>query len=364
MRKVYGILGVTAAVSLQLSMFAGAADSVLPPDIRAKVSGKVVLYDVGGGALTKAREETVVKNFIAETGVTFKSDYNGVMMKFFAAMESGTEIPWSVIEFSTKGEFLKARDAGYLERLDPSVVDVSKVKEGSYDEYGIDFGRYGIVLTYNTEKFSGDNAPKSIADIYDLDKFPGKRCLFKYPQFGGVLESALIADGMPREKLYPLDLDRAFAKLDKIKSEIVWWSAGDDSVRLIANGECSMGIAWSGRVFAAVKNDKAPLAIEWQDSLYTSGVYAVPKGAPNPTGGQAFIAQVVGDVEAEKGFVAILPYPTNLVAMENVDLGPELAPWLPAGANAGKAFEENAEYYGKFNTKVVDRFNRWVVQNP
>lgn len=336
---------------------------VLPQGVRARATGQVVMYDSSGGATTRARTATVDKNFTAETGVSVRMDFNSDVTKFFAAMENGGSIPWSMVEFPTKGDFLRARDAGYLVKLDPSIVDLAKVEPGAHDEYGIDVMRYGIVLTYNTEKFSGDAAPKRMSDLFDVKRFPGKRCLFKYPQFGGVLESALLASGVPRDKLYPLDLDKAFAELDKIKSDILWWSNGDEAIRLLSSGDCSIGIAWSGRVFSAAKNDKAPLALVWQDSLYSQAVYAIPKGAPNAAGGQVMLAHFIADLPGQKDLVAQITYATPLIALTVADYGPELAPWIVAGDNARKAIEENASYYSKNLPQIVDRFNRWVAQN-
>ncbi|MFX7784760.1 extracellular solute-binding protein, partial [Acinetobacter baumannii] len=66
------------------------------------------------------------------------------------------------------------------------------------------------------------------------------------------LEAALIADGVPMDQLYPLDLDRAFKKLDQIKSHIsLWWTTGAQSVDVIASGEVDMGVAWDSRVSAS-----------------------------------------------------------------------------------------------------------------
>jgi putative spermidine/putrescine transport system substrate-binding protein len=202
-----------------------------------------------------------------------------------------------------------------------------------------------------------------MGDLYDTQKFPGKRCMFKYPQYGAVLESALIADGVERDKLYPLDLDKAFAKLDTIKSDILWWSNGDDAIRLLSSGECSIGIAWSGRVFNAAKKDKAPIAMVWQDSLYSSSVYAVPKGAPNPVAGQAMIAHFIGDVEGQVALVKELTYTTGLAALSPADYGDEVAPFIVAGENEKKAILEDAAYYAKNISEVADRFNRWVATN-
>ena len=355
-------MACAAALYLPAAGFGFTAD-VLPADVKAKVSGELVWHDASGGATTRAREETVIKDFAAETGVSVKGDFNSDMTKFFAAMDSGASIPWSFIEFPTKGDFIKARDAGYLQKLDPSVVDFSKIGEGSHDEYGVDVLRYGIVFTYNTDKFKDGDAPTSIADLYDMKRFPGKRCLFKYPQFGGVLESALLADGVSKDQLYPLDLEKAFAKLDTIKAEILWWSNGDDAIRLLSSGECSMGIAWSGRVYGAVQNDKAPLAIKWENSLYSQAVYAVPVGAPNSEAGQAIIAHFVGDIDGQKSLVQQITYTTDIVGLDPSSYGSDLAPWIVAGENAKKAIEENAAYYAQHITEVVDRFNRWVALN-
>lgn len=363
--KMTRIAAAFACIALAQSVAISAplAADVLPAEAKKDVSGQVVWSDGSGGATTRARDETVNKNFTAETGVELRADFNPDMTKFFAAMESEASIPWSMIEFPTKGAWLRARDAGYLQKLDPAVVDVSKLEEGTYDEYGVDVLFYGIVLTYNTDKFPGDAAPTSLRDLYDLEKFPGKRCMFKYPQYGAVLESALLADGVEKDKLYPLDLDRAFAKLDSIKSEIIWWSNGDDTIRLLSSGECSIGVAWTGRVYSAVKNDKAPLAMVWNDSLYSAAVYAVPKGAPNERAGQAMIGHFVADTEGQKALVRTITYVTGIKALEGADYGEDMAPWIAVGENVKNAIEENAAYYAENLPAVIDRFNRWVALN-
>lgn len=353
-------LALICATGLQ--SMASAAE-VLPPEVRERAKGELVWHDASGGLTTRARDETTNKNFVAETGVTLKSDFNADLTKFFAAKDANAPIPWSVVEFPTGGDFIRAREAGYVEKLDTSIVDLSNIANNAHDEYGIEVMRYGINLAYNTEKFSGDAAPTRLGDIYDLEKFPGKRCMFKYPQYGAVLESALLADGVSRNELYPLDLDRAFAKLDTIKDELLWWSNGDDAIRLLISGECAIGIAWSGRVYGAVTNDNAPLALVWQDSLYSSAFYAVPTGAPNPDAGQAWIAHFIADLEGQKELVRGIPYTTALTGLSATDYGDDLIPWIVAGENEEKAILEDAAYYAEHLPEVVDRFNRWVAMN-
>ena len=94
-----------------------------------------------------------------------------------------------------------------------------------------------------------------------MKNFSGKRTFYKWSA-PGVLEIALLADGVAPDKLYPLDLDRAFRKLDTIKSEIVWWSGGAQSQQLLASGEASVGQFWNGRVFA-VQKEQEGIGISW-----------------------------------------------------------------------------------------------------
>ena len=59
---------------------------------------------------------------------------------------------------------------------------------------------------------------------------------------------ALLADGVPMDKLYPLDFDRAFKKLDQIKPHIkVWWREGNQSQQLLRDGEVDMMSMWNAR---------------------------------------------------------------------------------------------------------------------
>ena len=58
-----------------------------------------------------------------------------------------------------------------------------------------------------------------------------------------------------------------------------------------------------------------------------------------------------------------MTYTTDVAGLDESSYGADLAPWIVAGENAEKAIEENAPYYAKHITEVVDRFNRWVALN-
>jgi putative spermidine/putrescine transport system substrate-binding protein len=317
------------------------------------LSGTVTWYDTAGGTATNARRDVVLPAFRERTGVETRQDYNADTTKLFAALESGGDVTWNVIEFPAVGDFLRAKEAGHLVPLDPKVVPVDKLDESAYDEFGIKGERYGIMIAWNTEVWpESGNHPTSIVDIYNTDEFPGKRCLLGYPAFGAVLESALIADGVPRESLYPLDVDRALAKLDTIKDQVVWYER--DAAKLLISGECDMAITWSGQIYTAVTKDDAPLAISWDDALYAEGVFAIPKTAKDLEAAQAMLAFLILDEPSRDEFVRLTAYPIDIKGVTYPD---DLQPWLPVGKDI---ISENAEYYQEHLTDLSERFTKWL----
>lgn len=119
------------------------------------------------------------------------------------------------------------------EPLDFKQIQRDKIDPRFVSDYGVGSFFFSFVLGYNEGKL-GANKPQDWSALFDTKTFPGKRALYKWPS-PGVLELALLADGVPADKLYPLDLDRAFKKLDTIKKDIVWWGGGAQSQQLLAS---------------------------------------------------------------------------------------------------------------------------------
>ena len=125
-----------------------------------------------------------------------------------------------------------------------------------------------------------------------MDKFPGKRGLRKSAKY--TLEFALLADGVPTSDVYkvlatPAGVDRAFAKLDKLKANIQWWEAGAQPPQLLASGDLVMSAAYNGRISAAQVEGKN-LKVVWNGSIYDVDSWAIPKGSPNKAEALKFMA--------------------------------------------------------------------------
>ena len=150
---------------------------------------------------------------------------------------------------------------------------------------------YATVIAYDKDKLA--NGPTTIADVFDLQKFPGKRGLQKDPFVN--LEWALIADGVAVKDVYkvlntPEGVDRAFKKLDTIKKDVVWWEAGAQPPQLLADGQVVMTSAWNGRIYDADKNSGKHFEIMWDAQGLDWDWWAIPKGDPRMDDTYKFIA--------------------------------------------------------------------------
>ena len=170
------------------------------------------------------------------------------------------------------------------------LIKQDEILDGFATTYRVGDITYGVVLAYNTDKTAGV-VPEGWADFFDTAKIPGKRGLWKYST-GGVLEFALMADGVKPADLYTptLDVDRAIKKLDTIKDDIVWWDSGAQSQELIGSGEVAMSMIWNGRGYSAKHTDNKPVEMQWNQQILTADYFVVPKGTPNKQVAMEFIA--------------------------------------------------------------------------
>ena len=212
------------------------------------------------------------------------------------------------------------------------------------------------MLAYRTDKFGGA-IPQGWADFFDLTKFPGKRGIYDYST-GGVLEIALMADGVAPKDLYPLDVPRALKKLDTIKDSIVWWSSGAKSQEQIDSGEVSMALMWNGRAWSAKNVDNKPVEIQWNQQLLTADYWVVPKGTPNKDEAMQFIAWTTAPTTTRPRPNSIPYGPTNKFAVPNPAKVKDLA---ASNINDTTAYFDD-QWMIDNTTTLDDQFNAWKTK--
>jgi putative spermidine/putrescine transport system substrate-binding protein len=95
------------------------------------------------------------------------------------------------------------------------------------------------------------------------------------------LEFALLADGVAMDKLYPLDVDRAFKVLTRLRGDIKkFWDSGPLPGVLLSRQEVTMSTVWDGRV-ADMQKQGTPVERQLNGMRRQFQGYAIAKGAAN-----------------------------------------------------------------------------------
>ena len=314
-----------------------------------------------GGAYQEAQRKAVFETYTAATGIKVdEQEYGGEIAKIAAMIESGnTTIDVVDVDAPT---LLQGCDEGIFEKIDwDQIGPKDDWLDGTTSECGVGTIVYSTSLAYNAAALS--DGPTVIADLFDTAKFPGKRGLWKNPATN--LEFALLADGVPADQVYevlstPEGLDRAFAKLDTIKGDIVWWEAGAQAPQLLASGEVVMTTAWNGRIYNANKEGQ-DFKIVWDNQILDSNYWAIPKGAKDIAASMAFIKYAV-DPQILAGTTKYIPYgPVRKSAAEFVT--PEDAANLPTSPeNLTVALTLDNAFWADNGDEIRKRFTTWLAQ--
>lgn len=329
-----------------------------------------------GGAYATSQIEAYHKPFTAETGITVVNvDADNPAAPIKAQVEAGN-VTIDVVDLEY-ADAVRLCDEGLLEPLDASILapgaDGTPAADdflpGAVTECFVATIVFSTVFAYDTTKFP--EGPTTIADFFDLEKFPGKRGMRKGAKAN--LEMALMADGVPADEVYavletPEGVDRAFAMMDKIKAETIWWEAGAQPPQLLADGEVAMTTAYNGRIFSAAVTEGKPFQTVFDGQVYEYDGYAIPKGAPNMELAKQFISfstttQALADQAKWIAYGPARKSSGPLVGLFN-DGKTEMGPYMPTSAeNLTNALPSSYEFWVDRDTELNERFNSWLASN-
>lgn len=273
---------------------------------------------VGGGDFGKAFVEAYVKPFEAETGVKVTPITQNIDPAQIPMMVTTKSVTVDVVIMGLPEQF--ARE-GYLEKIDYSIYkkeELDGIIERCKHPYGV--GPYVVSLNqvYNTKSFPADKPrPNTWSDFWDVEKFPGNRSL---PSVNWApWEEALLADGVPVDKLYPIDVERAVASLNKIKPHVrKWWMNGSEILQIMRDGVADLADCYDGRAVFLMDHGSPIEIVRNQAKLYADYL-AIPKGSPNAENAQKFIALALRS-DRQAAFAKLYPQaPTNRKAYEFLD---------------------------------------------
>lgn len=232
---------------------------------------------------------------------------------------------------------------------------------------------YSEVIAFSPTHFTGAQ-PATLADVFDVQRFPGKRAFNRGTAKLNV-EMALLADGVAPKDVYavlstPQGLARAFAKLDSIRSAIVWYANASEAAQMLGDGRAVMAAMPNWAVFDA--NNQSPstglkLAIVWDRQLYQLEVLGVPKGNPKHDKAMDFVryATQAPNLGAMSSWIAYGPARKSALAYvaTNPDLKIDMAPYLPT-AHFGNAFEVDDGWWRLHGDDVAGQWQAFIAKGP
>jgi putative spermidine/putrescine transport system substrate-binding protein len=348
------------------------ACALLGGPVAARAQTDVITVHVSGGFYGDGNIKAFVEPFERATGIHVNAVKSEVPSAQFELAAKSGAIDIDAF-LTTEADGTQFEREGYLAEIDYSVFDdkeLAGLSEAARKSWGVESIEAGFILSINSKVHPpGSPRPTNWAEFWDYRKFPGVRTL-QSGQSGseGPWEEALIADAVPMDKLYPLDIDRAFRSLDKIKGQIrKWWTQGNDVMQLFNSGIADIGMNFDGRALALRAAGK-PIDIEYNQAKVYGVYWVIPKASKHQAATQRFIAFATR-AEQQAQMARITKYaPSNSGAYRLIE--PEVAKNLISYPEKSKSsFRLNGAWYaavgpdGKTNiARLVERWNEWIVQ--
>lgn len=307
--KSHYTISLAAAAVIALASWAQAAD---------------VTFASWGGTYQKAERIAFLNKIEKKYGIKVAEDSHTGLAAIKTQVLSG-KVFWDIVDMSTP-DCERGRKQGLWEKLDYNVLPNAKGLDAVYkNDYWLGFITYATVIAWNKDVTS---PPKTWAEFWDVEKFPGKRALRSRAR--DMLEVALLADGVPIDKLYPIDVERAYKKLEQIRPHVsVWWTSGGQTAQMMKDNEVDMMIAWNGRAHNAIQ-DGANWEYTFNEGNIAVECLVVPKGAPNKELAMKALNEFI-DAANGVEFTQHIPYgPVNPLAYEGGKIPPERLKRLPS----------------------------------
>jgi putative spermidine/putrescine transport system substrate-binding protein len=316
-----------------------------------------------GGSYQDAQREVYFEPFKEATGTDLVEDvWNGGVGAIRAKVEGGGQ-EWDVVQVEAEELVLGCEEGLYAPIDWDAVGGKDQFIDAAVNDCGVGTIVWSTAIAYDADKIT-DDPPQGWADFWDTQKYPGKRALRRGPKY--TLEFALMADGVAPADVYDVlrtkdGVDRAFAKLDEIKDDVIWWEAGAQPIQLLGSGEVIMTSAYNGRISAADKDEGRNFKVVWPQSIYAVDSWVILANSPHKDAALDFIA-FASQPEHQSNLPKTIAYGvTNKGAAAEIDK--DILQDLPtAPDNLAAAIQLDTEFWVENVEPLTERFTAWAAQ--
>ena len=329
-----------------------------------------------GGAYGQSQEIAFFEPFAKETGTTIATEiYDGSLTKL-KGMINNSDTPIDVVDVSA-GTLGRLCGDGVLEKIEISSLGAppgglsieDDFLAGALSSCGVASVAWSTAIAFDRQAFR-KGEPTAISALVDTARFPGKRALPKTARY--TLELALLADGVLPESVYTelgteAGADRAFAALDKIKDDILFWDKAEQPITWLLEQKAVMVAGYSGRIFRAAVGGKGRIGVLWDGQVYDVDAWAIPKASKNKKEAMRFISFATSPARLAAQAQLIAYGPMRKSAVELVGKHPiinvEMQEFLPtAPENFKKALMFDEAWWDAHGEALTNRFATWQSQ--
>ena len=297
------------------------------------------------------------------------------------AMNEANNVTWDLVD-AVASDAIRLCDEGLAMEIDfDSMLEPAPDGTPAAEDFGdlivsdcfVPQIVYSTTFGYRTDNADwGGKEPTSVCAIFDLEGFPGKRSLEKRPINN--LEWALYCDGVPLSEVYdvlssPEGVERALAKLDTIKDEVIWWSAGADTPQLLADGEIAIGSTYNGRLFSLIEEKEAPVKILWDAQAFDLDGWIVPVGLPEDRLAKTLeLLRFATDTQRladQAKYISYGPARKSSAPLvgKHHELGIDMAPHMPTDpANAANTLIYDYRWWSDYRDDIDAKFQAWLAK--
>lgn len=358
----------------------------------------VVALTVGGASAQMANQMTIVSwggayqqsqvnayhtpYMAAHPEVTIITDESsGDAVSRMRAMSEAGNVTWDLVDV-VASDGMRLCDEGLAEPIDAD-TQLAPAPDGT--PASEDFGDmlvsecfipqivFSTTFGYRTDMVPAGVAPPTDAcAVFDTTTYPGRRALERRPI--GNMEWALLCDGVAIEDVYDMleteeGIQRAFAMLDTIKDQTIWWSAGAETPQLLADGEVFMGSTYNGRLFSAIAEQNQPIGMAWGYQMLDIDGWVVPAGLSPEAHARVmdflYFATDTQRLADQAAYISYGPARASSAPLvgNHATLGIAMAPHMPTDpANMAGAFVTNYLWWADYRDELDARFQAWLVQ--
>jgi len=312
-----------------------------------------------GGVYNDILRRVWLDDFEKKTGVRVNLSSNTSLTQ--TKLQTKTDRPqWDVVEL-TGPWYVLAVKQGLLLPLDTDIVNVKATSAQYVRPHGVQYALFNDCIAWDRRAVSDRLQPRGWTDFWDTKARPGKRSLNTVNGGAGTLEMALMADGVATDKLYPLDLDRAFRSLDRLgRDTIIWSQSFQEPIERLMSAEVSLASSWPFRV-ASADRDGANLGMNVNQCSLAGDWLGVVKTSRNPGAAFRLINALISDPKACAEFSRLTHYGTpnlaSLKLMPKADA--DMTPTNPV--LSAKLYTPDDAYWAENLEAVSTRFKQWQL---